>query len=83
MSPYSGILFFGILTAVLVPAVILGLMGKSLRVYGLIATVLMRFMGFGPMGVWIGMFCDWTVRAVIYIFRFRSGRWATKKVIRN
>jgi len=48
-----------------------------------IATVLMRFMGFGPMGVWIGMFCDWTVRAVIYIFRFRSGRWATKKVIRN
>lgn len=49
----------------------------------MIATVLIRFMGFGPMGVWIGMFCDWAVRAVIYIFRFRSGRWATKKVIRT
>ena len=47
-----------------------------------IATVLIRFMGFGPFGVWIGMFADWTVRAVIYIFRFRSGRWATKKVIK-
>ena len=47
-----------------------------------IATVLIRFMGFGPMGVWIGMFCDWTVRAVCYILRFRSGRWATKNVIR-
>ena len=47
-----------------------------------IATVLMRFMGFGPMGVWIGMFCDWTVRAIIYVIRFRSGRWATHKVIR-
>lgn len=48
-----------------------------------IATVLIRFMGFGPMGVWIGMFCDWTVRAVIYIFRFCSGRWTTKNVIQN
>ena len=48
-----------------------------------IATVLMRFMGFGPMGVWIGMFCDWTVRASIYVIRFRSGKWATHKVIRT
>ena len=48
-----------------------------------IATALMRFMGFGPMGVWIGMFCDWTVRAIIYVIRFRSGKWATHKVIRT
>ena len=46
-----------------------------------IATVLIRGFGFGPIGVWIGMFSDWTVRAVVYALRLRSGRWATKKVI--
>lgn len=47
-----------------------------------IATVLIRGLGFGPMGVWIGMFTDWTVRAVIYLLRLRSGRWAQHEVIR-
>ena len=46
MTPYSGLLFFGILTAVLLPAVILGLLGKSLRIYGLIATVLLLLTAF-------------------------------------
>jgi len=48
-----------------------------------VATVLVRVLGFGPMGVWIGMFCDWGVRNVIFSLRFRSGRWATKKVIKT
>ena len=30
-----------------------------------LCVILIRFLGFGPMGVWIGMFADWTVRAVI------------------
>lgn len=30
---------------------------------------------FGPMAVWIGMFADWTVRAVIFVSRFFSGKW--------
>ena len=47
-----------------------------------VATVLIRGFGFGPLGVWIGMFCDWAVRGTIYLLRFRSGRWATKKVIK-
>ena len=47
-----------------------------------IATVLIRGFGFGPLGVWIGMFCDWAVRGTIYLLRFRSGRWATKRVIK-
>jgi len=48
-----------------------------------IATVLIRIFGLGPFGVWIGMFCDWTVRALLYILRYRSGRWATKQVIKS
>ena len=42
---------------------------------------LIRRLGFGPMGVWIGMFADWTVRAVIFTWRFHSRRWLRYKVI--
>ena len=42
---------------------------------------LIRVLGFGPMGVWIGMFADWTVRAVIFTWRFHSIRWLRYKVI--
>lgn len=42
---------------------------------------LIRVMGFGPMGVWIGMFADWTARAVIYTARFHSRKWLKHKVI--
>lgn len=37
--------------------------------------------GFGPMAVWIGMFADWSLRAVIFTARFLSGKWLKKKVI--
>ena len=36
---------------------------------------LCRVMGFGPIAVWIGMFTDWTVRAIVYMFRFHSRKW--------
>lgn len=42
---------------------------------------LCRQFGFGPMAVWIGMFTDWTIRAVIYTWRFLSGRWMSHKVV--
>ena len=42
---------------------------------------LIRVMGFGPMGVWIGMFADWTVRSIIFIWRFHSRKWLQHKVI--
>ena len=42
---------------------------------------LIRFQGFGPMAVWIGMFADWTLRAVGFTIRFFSGRWLKKRVI--
>lgn len=31
--------------------------------------------GLGPFCVWIGMFMDWFVRAVVFSLRFRSGNW--------
>lgn len=45
--------------------------------------LLIRGFGFGPVGVWIGMFADWGVRSVIYSVRFLRGRWATKRVLRS
>ena len=42
---------------------------------------LIRKLGFGPMGVWIGMFADWTVRSIIFTWRFHSRKWLQHKVI--
>ena len=36
---------------------------------------LVRVFHFGLMGVWIGIFTDWIVRAVIFSMRFASGKW--------
>ncbi len=45
-----------------------------------LATFLIRVMGFGAMGVWIGMFCDWGIRGIIFTIRFKSGKWIHKVV---
>ena len=42
---------------------------------------LIRVMGFGPMGVWIGMFADWTLRGITFTWRFHSRKWLQHKVI--
>lgn len=35
----------------------------------------------GVIGVWISMGGDWLIRAIIYIIRFKNGRWKNFKVI--
>ncbi|MCR4588606.1 MAG: MATE family efflux transporter [Lachnospiraceae bacterium] len=42
---------------------------------------LCRFMGFGPMGVWIGMFSDWGIRGIIFSIRFVRRKWLEHKVV--
>ena len=46
-----------------------------------LSVLLIRGLGFGPMGVWIGMFADWTVRAVLFTWSFHSRKWLEHKVI--
>lgn len=46
-----------------------------------LAIVLCRFTDIGPMGVWIAMFTDWTVRGIIFFGRFRSRKWLRHQVI--
>ena len=45
-----------------------------------LSIALIRIFDMGPMGVWYGMFADWTIRGIIFTTRFFSGRWV-KKVI--
>ena len=42
---------------------------------------LCRVWGFGPMAVWIGMFTDWTIRALAFSWRFASRRWMRHQVV--
>ena len=42
---------------------------------------LIRVCGMGTMAVWIGMFTDWTVRAIVFGLRFKSGKWMEHKVV--
>lgn len=44
--------------------------------------VLCRYLGVGLEGVWIAWFVDWIFRTCLYIWRYRSGRWTKKHVIR-
>lgn len=36
-----------------------------------------RFWGFGVLGIWMAMFFDWALRAVLFILRFRGHKWET------
>ena len=42
---------------------------------------LCRVWGFGPIAVWIGMFSDWTLRAIVFGIRFHSRKWLNHHVI--
>ena len=36
---------------------------------------------YGVLGVWMGMFIDWTVRSALFYWRMASGKWKSKHVI--
>ena len=38
-------------------------------------------LGMGLLGVWVAMFCDWVVRAAVFLTRFHRGRWKEHHVI--
>ena len=46
-----------------------------------ICIYLIRFRGFGPIAVWIAMFTDWTVRGIVFLIRFKSGKWHSHELI--
>jgi putative MATE family efflux protein len=48
-----------------------------------VAAVLVRVFHFGVIAVWIGMFTDWSVRAIFFTVRFLNGKWAKHSVLES
>ena len=46
-----------------------------------LSVFLVRYVGIGLAGVWIGMTSDWLVRNIIFSIRFLRGKWAHKAYI--
>ena len=46
-----------------------------------LCVVLIRYLGFGVLGVWIAMFVDWADRAVWLTIRFVRGKWMRMHVL--
>jgi len=46
-----------------------------------LAFVFGKYMNMGLFGVWVAMQMDWFVRSVIFVFRFRQGKWKEIKVV--
>ncbi|STD27667.1 MATE efflux family protein [Enterobacter asburiae] len=40
-------------------------------------------LGWGVVGVWLGMFLDWAVRGALFYWRMVSGRWLWKYPRKN
>ena len=80
MSPYQGLLFFCVLILVLLPAVILGLNGRSLRLYGLAATVVMLLLFFDSWQSKLLLLLFWLLQAglcfgYLALRKKRGERW--------
>lgn len=43
--------------------------------------ILAIVLGWGVMGIWVGMYLDWVLRSVCYLWRIRGKAWLNKSVI--
>lgn len=77
MSPYSGLLFFYLLAVLLLPAAVLGLLGKPLKYYGFFFSLAMLCIVFGQGGQlpWLALFWLWQLAVVCLFRRFRGKKF--------
>lgn len=38
-------------------------------------------LGLGVLGVWIGMYVDWVFRTLLFVIRYKRGKWLEKRVV--
>ena len=76
MTPYSGLLFFYVLALFLIPAIVLGLMGKSLKQYGFVFSLVMLCIVFGEGGQlgWLIRFYLWQAAVFLAFRRWKGSR---------
>ena len=46
-----------------------------------LCVVLIRIFHFGPIAVWIAMSVDWTIRGIIFTYRYFSGKWLGRRIV--
>lgn len=73
-SQYDGYLYMYILLLTMIPAVILGLMGKRLKYYGMLATALMIYLiiGLDVQFRYLAIFMVWEMAAIFIYKRIRA-----------
>ena len=76
MTPYPGLLFFYLLALFLIPAIVLGLMGKSLKQYGFVFSLVMLCIVFGEGGQlgWLILFYLWQGAVFLAFRRWKGSR---------
>lgn len=79
MDSYHGILFFGILILVSIPAAILGLRGKPLRIYGFLATLLLLLTAFDTWAARLSLLCFWALQTALCFGYLRLRRTCGKR----
>lgn len=42
---------------------------------------LAKYLNMGMYGVWIAMICDWYIRSIFFVYRYRKDRWITLKTL--
>ncbi len=43
--------------------------------------VFAKFCGFGALGTWYAMMCDWVVRSICFVLRLKSGKWKKRSLL--
>ncbi len=65
MTPFGGLPFFCALAVALIPAVVLGLLGRSLRGYGLIATIALLLVVFDTWEAKLTLLAFWALESLL------------------
>lgn len=65
MTPYGGLSYFLILTLVLLPALLLGLMGRNMRCYGFVATLALLLVSFDTWRAKVLLAAFWLWQAAV------------------
>lgn len=54
----------------------------SMWVFRIICSYIIgKYLGIGVFGVWIAMIIDWFFRAILFLHRYRTGKWMEKRVV--
>jgi len=40
-----------------------------------------NYTGLGLTGVWLGMYCDWAFRSLVFMIRYKRGKWLNYKLV--